>query len=257
MPSSGMPRMTSAISERLRSMVSNTFSACSWATSSVRSISRSAVSLIETQETLEAKMKSASGRATEAAIIHCSSLSELRCAVCKVAPSRKRSLLQSFARNKVDGHDGTSPSKPKPSWPCPGHPRLAVFSLCGHRDVDARDKPGHDQSDDRPRSNLPLDHLQLELGDRFRRVEALWAGLCAIHDGVAAIEPERILEIVEPLAGGLIAAIGDPSRRLQQRGRAEKTFAVPPIARARGRAAGAQDAFVEPVEFFAVLVALF
>src|SRR5205823_14370252 len=78
----------------------------------------------------------------------------------------------------------------------------------------------------------------------------------AIHDGVAAIEPERVLEIVEPLAGSLIAAIGDPARRLQQRGRTEKTFAVPPIARARGRAAGAQDAFVEPVEFFAILVAL-
>src|SRR4051794_496667 len=104
--------------------------------------------------------------------------------------------------------------------------------------------------------NLPLDHFQLELGDRFRRVEALRAGLCAIHDGVAAIEPERILEIVEPLAGGLVAAVSDPARRLQQRGRAEKTFAVPPIARARGRAARAQDAFVEAVELFAVLVAL-
>src|SRR2546430_12599391 len=87
MPSSGMPRMISEISDRLRSMVSNTFSACSCATSSVRSISRSAVSLTETQETMEAKSNSASGRASEAAIIHCNSLSELRCAVCTGAPS--------------------------------------------------------------------------------------------------------------------------------------------------------------------------
>src|SRR5271156_237927 len=81
-------------------------------------------------------------------------------------------------------------------------------------------------------SDLPLDQFQLELGDRFRWIEALRAGLGAVHDGVAAIEPERVLETVEPLAGGLIAAILDPARRLQQRGRPQETFAVPPIARA-------------------------
>src|SRR5258707_6153822 len=88
--------------------------------------------------------------------------------------------------------------------------------------------------------DLPLDHLQLELGDGFRGVEALRARLGAVHDGVAAVEPERILEIVEPLAGGFIAGILDPARRLQQRGGAEGTFAVPPVARARGRATGAE-----------------
>src|SRR5262249_41177917 len=63
-------------------------------------------------------------------------------------------------------------------------------------------------------------------------------------------------EIVEPLAGGFIARIRDPPRRLQQRGRAEEAVAVPPIARAGGRAAGTEDAFIEPVELLAVLVAL-
>src|SRR5438093_4272912 len=104
--------------------------------------------------------------------------------------------------------------------------------------------------------DLPLDHLQLELGDGFGRVEALWAGLGAVHDGVAAVEPERVFEIVEPFAGGFIAGIFHPARRLQQRGRAQEALAVPPIARARGRAAGAEDALVEAVEFLAVLVAL-
>src|SRR5215216_2189854 len=139
-------------------------------------------------------MKSASGRATEAAIIHCSSLSELPCAVCTGAPSPKGAYFKPLRGTKEV-------------------PRGTRF-----------------RGDDR--SDLPLDHLQLELGDRLRRVETLRAGLGAIHDGVAAIEPERVLEIVEPLAGGLIAAVGDPARRLQERGRAEKTFAVPPIARA-------------------------
>ena len=99
--------------------------------------------------------------------------------------------------------------------------------------------------------DLSLDHLQLELGDGFRRVEALRARLGAVHDGVAAIEPERVFEVVEPFAGGLIAGILDPARRLQQRGRPQEPLAVPPIARARGRAAGAQDALVEAVELFA------
>ena len=49
---------------------------------------------------------------------------------------------------------------------------------------------------------------------------------------MATIKPKRILEIVEPLAGGLVAAVLDPSCRLQQSGRAEIAFAVPPIARA-------------------------
>src|SRR5579872_2961813 len=104
--------------------------------------------------------------------------------------------------------------------------------------------------------DLPLDHLQLELGDRFRRVEALRAGLGTVHDGVAAIEAERILEIVEPLTGGLIAAVLHPAIGLQKSRRAEIAVAVPPIARAGGRAAGAENAFVEPVELFAILVAL-
>src|SRR6266567_3077613 len=105
-------------------------------------------------------------------------------------------------------------------------------------------------------SDLTLDHLQLQLGNRLGRIEALRAGLGAVHDGVAAVEPERVLEIVEAFAGGLVARILDPACRLQQRGGAEETLAVPPIARARGRAAGAQNAFVEAVELFAVLVAL-
>src|SRR5262245_26337944 len=84
----------------------------------------------------------------------------------------------------------------------------------------------------------------------------LRAGVGAVHDGVAAVEPERILEIVEPLAGCLVAAVHDPAVRLQERGRAEEALRVPPVARARRRAAGAQDALIESVEPAAVVVAL-
>ena len=53
---------------------------------------------------------------------------------------------------------------------------------------------------------LALEHHLLDLGDRLGGIQVLRAGLGAIHDRVAAIQPERIFELVEPLAGGLVAA---------------------------------------------------
>src|SRR5258708_6234410 len=92
------------------------------------------------------------------------------------------------------------------------------------------------------RSNRALDHHLLDLGDRLGRIEALGAGLGAIHDGVAAIEPERIFELVEPLALGVVAAVGQPAIGLQQDGGPEIALAAPPVGRARRGAAEAQDA---------------
>ena len=99
----------------------------------------------------------------------------------------------------------------------------------------------------------PLGDQLLDLGDRLGRVEALGADVRAVHDRVAAIEAERVLELVEPLAGRLVAAVGEPAIGLEQDRRAEELVGVPPIARAAGRAAGAQDALVEAVELRAVL----
>src|SRR5579872_6243414 len=97
-----------------------------------------------------------------------------------------------------------------------------------------------------------LDHHLLDLGDRLGGVEALGAGLRAVHDGVATVELERVLEIIEPFFGRLVAAVDEPAIGLQQHGRAEIFLAIPPIARARGRAAGAKDTLIEPVELFAI-----
>ena len=83
-------------------------------------------------------------------------------------------------------------------------------------------------------------HL-LDLGDGLGRVQPLGAGVGAIHDGVAAIELERIFQVVEPFAGGFVARIRQPAVGLQQRGGAQIAGLVPPITRARGRAARAQD----------------
>src|ERR1700747_844113 len=75
-------------------------------------------------------------------------------------------------------------------------------------------------------------HHPLSVADRLRGIQPLRAGLRAVHDRVAAIEPERILEAVEPLTRALIAAVGKPAIGLQQDRRTEILVLVPPVARA-------------------------
>src|SRR3989304_5773369 len=60
-------------------------------------------------------------------------------------------------------------------------------------------------------SDAPLDHELLELRDGFGRAQPLRAGFDAIEDRMAAVEPERVLEIVEALAGRLVPAICAPA----------------------------------------------
>src|SRR6185437_2013827 len=102
----------------------------------------------------------------------------------------------------------------------------------------------------------PFHHQLLDLGDRLGRIEPLRTDFRAVHDRVAAIELERILEVVEPLRLRLVAAVDQPAIGLQQHRRPQVLLAVPPIGRARGRAARAQDTFVEPVELLALRLAL-
>src|SRR4029078_6836053 len=104
--------------------------------------------------------------------------------------------------------------------------------------------------------HLPLDHHALDLGDGLGGGEGLGAGLGAIHDGMTAVEPERVLEIVEAVPGRLVAAVLQPAVGLKQRGRTKEAPAVPTKARARGGAARTQDALVQAIELLAVLVAL-
>src|SRR6185312_12441163 len=87
----------------------------------------------------------------------------------------------------------------------------------------------------------PLDHLLLDVADRLGRVQPLGAGIGAVHNGVAAIELERVFELVEALAGLFVAAVLEPSRRLEQHRRTEIALALPPIARAGRGAAEAQN----------------
>src|SRR6202165_3088972 len=101
--------------------------------------------------------------------------------------------------------------------------------------------------------SIAFGHHPLGVGNRTRRVEPFRAGVGAVHDGVAAIETERILEPVETLAGVLISAVDKPPMRLQQDRRAEIAILVPPVTRARRRAAEAKNAFPRAVELCTLL----
>src|SRR5262249_1111731 len=104
--------------------------------------------------------------------------------------------------------------------------------------------------------HLPLDQHALDVGDRFGRVKVLRTGLGAVHDGMAAVQPERIFQIVEPRAGRLVARVHNKALRLQQRCRAEEALRIPPVARTPRGAARAEDAFVKAVELLPVVVTL-
>src|SRR5271154_4049738 len=57
--------------------------------------------------------------------------------------------------------------------------------------------------------NRALHHQFLDLADRPRRVQVLRADVDAVHDGMAAEQAVRVLEVVEALRGFLVARIGD------------------------------------------------
>jgi hypothetical protein len=84
-----------------------------------------------------------------------------------------------------------------------------------------------------------LDHLLLDVCDRFSGVESLRTGAGAVENGMTTIQPERIFESVQAFACRLVAAVDKPPVGLKQDGRTEETVPVPPVTWAARRAAEA------------------
>src|ERR1700723_904080 len=80
----------------------------------------------------------------------------------------------------------------------------------------ARDPEGRLQAEERA-SVAAMSHHLLDLADGLGGIEILRACLGAIHDGMASVQPKWILELVETLAGSLVAAIDDPAKSYQRR----------------------------------------
>ena len=68
---------------------------------------------------------------------------------------------------------------------------------------------------------------------------------------MAPIQTHAVIQRLLAMLRLLVSAVSDPAIRLQQHGGAQVLFTVPPVRGAGGAAAGAQDAFVEPVQLLA------
>lgn len=91
-----------------------------------------------------------------------------------------------------------------------------------------------------------------DFADSLARIELLGASLGAVHDGVAAVQL-FVQEILSSFLGVFIPRVCYPSAGVQQGCRAHKCVSVPPIGRAGGATASAQDALVQAVEPLALL----
>ena len=70
---------------------------------------------------------------------------------------------------------------------------------------------------------------------------------------MAAIKPERVFKVIEPLFLRFVATVGQPAPSLQEHRGAEKAIAVPPMARATRGTAEAKDAFVVAVDLASLI----
>lgn len=99
---------------------------------------------------------------------------------------------------------------------------------------------------------LVKSHLLLDFGNSLTRVKTLRASVGTVHDGVATVQRHRVLQHVLSHLGSLISRVNDPSVGLHQHGGTQVLGLVPPVRRARGRAAGTQDTFVQTVQLGSV-----
>ena len=95
-------------------------------------------------------------------------------------------------------------------------------------------------------------HALLDLLDSLARVQALGTSPTAVHNRMAPVQAHAVIQHSLPFFFMFITRIYQPAIALEEHGRAEVFFGVPPVRGAGGGAAGAKDAFVEPVQLLAI-----
>mmetsp|Transcript_5135 Transcript_5135/g.7816 ORF Transcript_5135/g.7816 Transcript_5135/m.7816 type:complete len:254 (+) Transcript_5135:273-1034(+) len=102
-------------------------------------------------------------------------------------------------------------------------------------------------------SSLPFSvHHFLDVGNRLSRVQVLRARVAAVHDRMASVQLEGVVQLLQALLGELVPAVLDPAVGLHQHCRAQVLVGAPPVGGAGGGAARAQDALVHAVQLLAV-----
>ena len=74
-----------------------------------------------------------------------------------------------------------------------------------------------------------LNHHVFDLGDRFSWVQPFRTNLSTVHDRVAAIELERVFQLVQPLARRLVPAVDQPAIGMQKGSGPKIPVTVPPV----------------------------
>ena len=87
-----------------------------------------------------------------------------------------------------------------------------------------------------------------EVAGQMGRRAYLGARLAAIHDRLAPVHLESVVEERQALLLLSVPAVCQPTVRLQQDGGPQVLILIPPVRGARRRAARAQDALVEAWE---------
>ena len=74
----------------------------------------------------------------------------------------------------------------------------------------------------------------------------------AVHDGVAAVQREGVLQLSQALCCEIVSGVSHPAIGLHEDCGAQVLISVPPVAWAAGAAAGTENTLIEPVQFLMV-----
>ena len=92
----------------------------------------------------------------------------------------------------------------------------------------------------------------LDLADGLARVQVLRARLTAVHDRVAPVQFERVVQRLQSFLAHVIPGVLDPPVRLHQDGRTQVAIGVPPVRRTRRATTSTKDALVHPIQLLPV-----
>jgi hypothetical protein len=99
-------------------------------------------------------------------------------------------------------------------------------------------------------------HLLLDFRNGQTWVQALRASPRAVQNSMTPVQTHAVIQRRLSLLLLLISAIRQPSVTLQQHCRAKVFLRVPPVRRAGGGAAGAENALVEAIQLLTVFLGL-
>ena len=98
--------------------------------------------------------------------------------------------------------------------------------------------------------------LFLNVGDCLARIQVFGANLGAIHNCVASVQLEGIIQFFQSLLSRTITRIFNPTIGLHQHGRSQILVRIPPVTWAGSRAAGTQDTFVHAIQLGPIFFSL-